>query len=274
MLFSIYQYNSLFPQTKETPPQIPGFASSFFSVPSKQKSESHTTNGIKQCTPINQATPSTTKLPGSVVATPSHHNSQPYPLGSICAKYEPISPIQVSHVTSKVSPVHIKHTKQTSSKITPVHIQSAQVSTSSEKLPLVAADVKSHCKPGKRKRQDTDPAADNTSYKRGRHNEPLNHQAIMIMVEWYNGHRENPYPNKQDKLKMATEGGITVSQVKSWFANKRNRSNNTRPKVEKQHLQERLLTICHSLSKDGQHKSMDNSFVIQQLSSLINSAKH
>ena len=34
-------------------------------------------------------------------------------------------------------------------------------------------------------------------------------------------------------------------QVKSWFANKRNRTNNTKPKVQKKALQERLLNVSY-----------------------------
>lgn len=58
----------------------------------------------------------------------------------------------------------------------------------------------------------------------------LPEQATRIMKEWYEQNAENPYPSEEQRKRMALEGSITENQVKAWFANKRNRSNNTRPK--------------------------------------------
>ncbi|KAK3104379.1 hypothetical protein FSP39_000634 [Pinctada imbricata] len=69
----------------------------------------------------------------------------------------------------------------------------------------------------------------NREKSRQRHNQPLNLKAVSIMTGWYESHLENPYPTKAEKEEMARQGGITLTQVKSWFANKRNRSNNTKP---------------------------------------------
>ena len=56
----------------------------------------------------------------------------------------------------------------------------------------------------------------------------LNPTAVDIMNKWYFEHLHYPYPSDNEKLQLATQGGITVSQVTCWFANKRNRSNHTR----------------------------------------------
>ncbi|XP_033735566.1 uncharacterized protein LOC117324060 [Pecten maximus] len=105
--------------------------------------------------------------------------------------------------------------------------------------------------------------------KKSRHNQPLSLQATGAMMSWYESHRENPYPTKVEKDVMAKLGGITVTQVKSWFANKRNRNNNTRPKVQKRQMTERLMNICHELARNTQHPTMNNADIIQKLSTII-----
>ena len=106
-----------------------------------------------------------------------------------------------------------------------------------------------------------------------RHNEPLNVVALEVMNSWYQENLSNPYPNKLEKEELARKGGITVSQVKSWFANKRNRSNNTRPKKQKKVMEEQLMDICHQLARDARKPNKDNAYYIQQLSSLIDATK-
>ncbi|XP_069117701.1 uncharacterized protein [Argopecten irradians] len=105
--------------------------------------------------------------------------------------------------------------------------------------------------------------------RKNRHNQPLSLQATGAMMSWYESHRENPYPTKVEKEMMAKLGGITVTQVKSWFANKRNRNNNTRPKVQKRQMTERLMNICHELARNSQHPTMNNADIIQKLSTII-----
>ncbi|XP_060062996.1 uncharacterized protein LOC132543504 [Ylistrum balloti] len=105
--------------------------------------------------------------------------------------------------------------------------------------------------------------------KKSRHNQPLSLQATGAMMSWYESHRENPYPSKVEKEMMAKLGGITVTQVKSWFANKRNRNNNTRPKVQKRQMTERLMNICHELARNSQNPTMNNADIIQKLSTII-----
>jgi hypothetical protein len=52
-------------------------------------------------------------------------------------------------------------------------------------------------------------------------------EVIEIMQEWYNQNFDHPYPSDETVRDLASRGGITVTQVKKWFANKRVRSFNT-----------------------------------------------
>ncbi|KAI3378495.1 hypothetical protein SNEBB_008583 [Seison nebaliae] len=61
----------------------------------------------------------------------------------------------------------------------------------------------------------------------------LPEKAVQLMNSWYLDHEELPYPSEVEKERLASEGGITMQQVRAWFANKRNRCNNTRPKKQR-----------------------------------------
>ena len=64
----------------------------------------------------------------------------------------------------------------------------------------------------------------------------LDPKAVEGMNTWYFNHIDYPYPTDEEKQKLADENQLSVAQVTCWFANKRNRSNNTRkmtPKVKK-----------------------------------------
>ena len=56
----------------------------------------------------------------------------------------------------------------------------------------------------------------------------LNPKAVEAMNQWYFEHINYPYPSDDEKQQLADDNGISVPQVTCWFANKRNRSNNTR----------------------------------------------
>ncbi|XP_050401051.1 uncharacterized protein LOC126817921 [Patella vulgata] len=56
----------------------------------------------------------------------------------------------------------------------------------------------------------------------------LSKHAIRRMEAWYTEHLEHPYPSSSVVSELARVGGITMGQVKKWFANKRNRSKNTK----------------------------------------------
>lgn len=148
------------------------------------------------------------------------------------------------------------------------HLQNFQMT----KPPPAHGGLSANTKSCKRKADKMESSiSEESATKRCRHNQPLNARATQIMSEWYELNLEHPYPNKAEKEWMSREGGISQAQLKSWFANKRNRSNNTRPKVEKRVMSEKLLNICHQLARDAQKPAKDNAFIIQQLSSIISS---
>ena len=55
-----------------------------------------------------------------------------------------------------------------------------------------------------------------------------NNIAHRIMNNWYERNIEHPYPSYDTAEVMAKAGGITVEQVKKWFANRRLRLGNTK----------------------------------------------
>ena len=48
------------------------------------------------------------------------------------------------------------------------------------------------------------------------------------MQNWYERNAEHPHPSHDTCSVMAQAGGITVEQVKKWFANKRLRNGQTK----------------------------------------------
>ena len=49
---------------------------------------------------------------------------------------------------------------------------------------------------------------------------------------------------------MSEECGITVKQVNSWFCNRRNRSQNTKPKRIKRQLEQEISNVFNELVKN------------------------
>ncbi|UJR15024.1 hypothetical protein I4U23_002000 [Adineta vaga] len=64
----------------------------------------------------------------------------------------------------------------------------------------------------------------------------LPEKAVRLMNAWFDANEDNPYPNRNDLDYLATNGEIKESQVKAWFSNKRNRTQNTHPKRAKRYL--------------------------------------
>jgi hypothetical protein len=79
-----------------------------------------------------------------------------------------------------------------------------------------------------------------------RHNQ-LPDKAIEIMNEYFNNHLNNPYPTQSEKENLAQLGGISVKQVTAWFSNRRNRSQNTKPKRMKRVLEQEINNIFDEL---------------------------
>jgi hypothetical protein len=44
---------------------------------------------------------------------------------------------------------------------------------------------------------------------------------IAPFEEWYDLHRDSPYPSASKKLELASAAGMSVAQVDNWFYNKR-----------------------------------------------------
>ena len=51
----------------------------------------------------------------------------------------------------------------------------------------------------------------------------LRPKATMVLSEWFEIHRENPYPDDSQKRALADQAGVGVEQVSNWFSNRRNR---------------------------------------------------
>ena len=69
-----------------------------------------------------------------------------------------------------------------------------------------------------------------------------------------------------EKIKKKTQ--IYSFQVKSWFANKRNRTNNTKPKVQVRAMEEKLLEVCQDLQMRNS-PAADNSKILLKLSEVM-----
>lgn len=67
--------------------------------------------------------------------------------------------------------------------------------------------------------------------------------AIRIMTNWFERNREHPYPSYDTAEVMAKAGGISVEQVKKWFANKRRRHGLTKHITEIAKRRKRSRTV-------------------------------
>ena len=84
--------------------------------------------------------------------------------------------------------------------------------------------------------------------------------AHRIMNNWYERNKEHPYPSYETAEVIAKAGGITVEQVKKWFANKRLRLGNTKHITEIAKRRKRARTVSQDdISLHGsQHIRMKN----------------
>ncbi len=79
-------------------------------------------------------------------------------------------------------------------------------------------------------------------------------RAVDIMNEWFDDHINNPYPTMEQKEKLARLGRITVKQVTAWFSNRRNRSQNTKPKRMKRDFEKEITNIFTQLESNDQNE--------------------
>lgn len=90
--------------------------------------------------------------------------------------------------------------------------------------------------------------------RRGRvssHNHQLPEEAVTILNAWFESHVNNPYPTTEEKHRLAAECNITTKQVNSWFCNRRNRSQNTKPKRIRRQLEEEIKNVFHQLASNS-----------------------
>lgn len=62
---------------------------------------------------------------------------------------------------------------------------------------------------------------------RSRDSKQFSSEAVEILGEWYRRHYLDPYLSDSDLSTLCSLTGLTVKQVRKWFANKRERTNNT-----------------------------------------------
>jgi hypothetical protein len=58
-----------------------------------------------------------------------------------------------------------------------------------------------------------------------------------ILNQWFDAHIQHPYPIAEEKVALSMACDISLQQVISWFANKRNRTNNNKRQVPNYFLQ-------------------------------------
>ena len=94
----------------------------------------------------------------------------------------------------------------------------------------------------------------------------LSEQAVDIMNEWFDDHLNNPYPQPEEKERLAKLGNITVKQVTAWFSNRRNRSQNTKPKRMKRVLENEMNSILSQIVQNQPEQQQ----IIEKLKSTFN----
>ncbi|RNA44918.1 pre B cell leukemia transcription factor 1 [Brachionus plicatilis] len=100
--------------------------------------------------------------------------------------------------------------------------------------------------------------------KRSLRKQLLPDSAVDIMNEWFDDHFNNPYPTMEEKERMAKQGGITVKQVTAWFSNRRNRSQNTKPKRIRRAIEQEMNIMINEFTYNP-----NKTEIIQKLKTLF-----
>ena len=72
-------------------------------------------------------------------------------------------------------------------------------------------------------------------------------EAVDILNEWFDEHITNPYPQMEEKERLAKRGNITLKQVNAWFSNRRNRSQNTKPKRIQRDMENKMSGLIQEI---------------------------
>lgn len=79
-------------------------------------------------------------------------------------------------------------------------------------------------------------------------------KVIAILRDWYKFNIRNPYPTDQDLCPLSRDCGLTKRQIQKWISNRRDRTNNTRPRSVRQ----RMLGALSAATADEDHRCRPN----------------
>ena len=77
-------------------------------------------------------------------------------------------------------------------------------------------------------------------------------EAVDILNEWFDDHLSHPYPQMEEKERLAKRGNISIKQVNAWFSNRRNRSQNTKPKRIQRDMEKKMSGLLYELTTTSQ----------------------
>ena len=103
-----------------------------------------------------------------------------------------------------------------------------------------------------------------SSRRPGLHHQALPKEAVDQLNYWFDSHINHPYPTTEEKSVIANKCGLSVKQVNSWFCNRRNRSENTKPKRVKRQLQTEISSVFNEFSSNASQTK-----TIEKLYSLL-----
>ncbi|CAH1785011.1 unnamed protein product [Owenia fusiformis] len=81
------------------------------------------------------------------------------------------------------------------------------------------------------------------------HRKPYSRQSKCALDNWFSMNIHNPYPTEEVCSQLATETGLTTSQIRKWFANKRQRGGVNKKLINHlttQHRQSHELFPCNN----------------------------
>jgi predicted methyltransferase len=93
--------------------------------------------------------------------------------------------------------------------------------------------------------------------------------AVDILNEWFDEHITNPYPQMEEKERLAKRGNITVKQVNAWFSNRRNRSQNTRPKRIQRDMEKKMSGLIQELVSNPNGDMVNNVNLLEKFRRVL-----
>ena len=72
--------------------------------------------------------------------------------------------------------------------------------------------------------------------------------ATQILMKWIEDHPENPYPDRDEKKRLAMDANMTVKQLADWFGNARRRRK--RMQEDDDHMANREREIREATMRD------------------------